>query len=393
MIFRSNTALALVKSGKFAIFNAVSRWFAAGLVVLAAGCSSTPDRPQPQPLASGANLFGVQLAWRDAVGPTPATLSVHVDGTRVTVAGAEGGVSQIDAANGAVRWRAQVGAGIAAGVGGDGRRVAVATRNNEVVALDAANGQVLWRRAMGAQVFTTPLVAGDRVFVLATDRTVTALDGASGERLWSQQRPGDALVLQRGGVLLAVGDTLVAGIGGRLIGMNPGNGQTRWDAAIATPRGITDIERLVDLVAGVSRVGATVCVRAFQAAVGCVDTTRGATQWTRATVGSQGLSGDEQRIYGTEADGTVVAWRRSDGERAWATDRFKHRSLSAPTLLGRTLALGDQEGNLLLLSRDDGALLARQTTDGSAIVAQPVLAGNTLVVVTRNGAVLGLRPE
>ena len=24
----------------------------------------------------------MQLAWRDAVGPTPATLSVHVDGTR-----------------------------------------------------------------------------------------------------------------------------------------------------------------------------------------------------------------------------------------------------------------------------------------------------------------------
>ena len=39
-------------------------------------------------------------------------------------------------------------------------------------------------------------------------------------------------------------------------------------AALATPRGTNDLERLVDIVAPVSRVGDSVCARAFLAQVG-----------------------------------------------------------------------------------------------------------------------------
>src|SRR5690606_27758974 len=110
---------------------------------------------------------------------------------------------------------------------------------------------------------------------------VAAFDGQSGRRLWTQQRQGEPLVLRQAGVLLAVGDTLVAGQGGRMAGLNPLNGSIRWEVAIATPRGINDIERLADLVGGVSRVGNTVCARAFQAAIGCVDAERGELLWTQ----------------------------------------------------------------------------------------------------------------
>ena len=48
-------------------------------------------------------------------------------------------------------------------------------------------------------------------------------------------------------MLLAVGDTLVAGVGGRLVGINPANGTSRWESPIAAPRGTNDVERLVDL--------------------------------------------------------------------------------------------------------------------------------------------------
>jgi hypothetical protein len=140
-------------------------------------------------------------------------------------------------------------------VGSDGKLAAVVTTANDVVAL--ADGKVLWRQKLPAQVYAAPLVAGARVFVLAADRSVTAFDGQTGRRLWTQQRPGEALVLRQAGVILAVGDTLVVGQAGRLVGMNPINGSARWDAPIATPRGTNDIERLVDLVAGVSAAWAT----------------------------------------------------------------------------------------------------------------------------------------
>jgi outer membrane protein assembly factor BamB len=167
----------------------------------------------------------------------------------------------------------------------------------------------------------------------------------------------------------------------------------RWDAALATSRGTNDVERLVDLVGRVSRVGDNVCARAFQAAVGCVDTARGAVAWTRSASGGDGLSGDETHIFGAESDGRVIAWRRSDGERLWSVDSLRLRGLTAPALLGRSLALGDASGFVHLLSREDGSLLNRLPTDGSAIAATPVLVGETLVVVTRAGGIFGFTPD
>jgi outer membrane protein assembly factor BamB len=236
-------------------------------------------------------------------------------------------------------------------------------------------------------------VAGRRVFVQTADRTTSAWDGQTGRRLWSQTRTAENLVLKRSGVLIAVGDTLVAGVGGRLVGINPANGTSRWESPIAAPRGTNDVERLVDLTGSVSRVGDSVCARAYYASVGCVDTSRGTLLWSKPANGADGISGDDRFIYGTEENGNVVAWRRNDGERAWQIDRFRYRTLTAPLAVGRSLVIGDSTGLVHVISREDGAPLNRLTPDGSAIAAAPVLSGNTVVVVTRNGGVFGYRPE
>jgi outer membrane protein assembly factor BamB len=88
-----------------------------------------------------------------------------------------------------------------------------------------------------------------------------------------------------------------------------------------------------------------------------------------------------------------VAWKRTDGERAWLVDRYKYRELTAPLAVGRSLIMGDGTGLLHFVSREDGAALNRLSPDGSPIAVTPVLSGNTVVVVTRNGAVIGYRPE
>ena len=297
----------------------------------------------------------------------------------------------LDARTGAELWRANVAGRMAAGVGSDGRFAALLTRNNELVALDG--GREIWRQKLPAQGFTAPLVAGGRVFVLGADRAVTAFDAQSGRKLWNQQRPGESLVLRQAGVLLAVGDTLVAGLSGRLVGLNPANGSVRWESPIASPRGTNDIERLVDLVGPVSRDGNVVCARAFQAAVGCVDAARGTLLWTKPAFGSVGVHSDDKYLFGVESDGRVVAWQRSNGERAWVSERLRYRTLTAPLVVGRSVVVGDEAGLVHWLSREDGSALTRMATDASGLAAAPVLAGGTLVVVTRNGGIFGFQPE
>ena len=367
---------------------------AAGL----AGCSLLPtsmggaaEKPKPAELPPNVALIAVRPAWTARVGEVSLPLTVNVHAGTITVASSDGTVAAIDAATGRDIWRANAGGPLAAGVGSDGRLAAVVTRSNELVVFDG--GKELWRQALPAVAYTAPFVAGERVFVLTADRSVTGFDGRTGRKLWNQQRPGEPLVLRQAGVMLAVGNTLVVGLSGRMVGLDPLTGAVRWEAPLATPRGINDVERLVDLVGSVARDGATVCARAFQTSVGCVDAVRGVVLWTKPANGSEGVSGDGRQIYGTESDGKVIAWKRENGERAWTSERLQYRGLTAPLALGRSVVIGDNTGLVHMLSREDGTPLNRLTTDGSPVAAAPVVAGNTLVVVTRNGGVYGFVPE
>lgn len=369
------------------------------LLVLAAslaGCSlwSGGGSAKPAPADLGANVavLGVRQAWTARVGNVAGLpLDVHALGHVVTVASSDGVVAAIDARTGGDVWRTALGEPLSAAVGSDGKSAAVVSRNNALIVLEA--GRERWRETLAAQVFTPPLVAGGRVFVLSADRSVSAYDATTGRRLWAQQRPGEPLVLRQAGVLLAVGDTLVVGLSGRLVGLNPDNGSVRWEAPLASARGTNDVERLVELVGRTSKVGDSVCARSFQAAVGCVNTARGSVAWTQPASGAEGVHGDADALFGVESNGTVVAWRRNDGSRLWGIDRLKHRKLTAPLLLGRSVVIGDDTGLVHLLSRTDGAPLNRIATDGSGIAAAPAVAADTLVVVTRNGSIYGFRPD
>jgi len=365
---------------------------AAMLTWVLVGCSSQPTGPQPTELGPNPALLGVRQAWVAQVGRVDFALAIGVAEKNVVVAGADDGrLVALNAASGAVQWQWAAGHPLSAGVGSDARVVAVVTQDNELIAVDS--GKELWRTRLPAKVLTAPLVAGGRVFVLAGDRSVLAFDARSGAKLWAAQNPGEALVLRQAGVLTAVNNTLVAGLGARLVGIDPSAGQTLWTTLIANPRGTNEVERLVDLVAGHARNGTVLCVRAFQAAVGCVDAAQGRALWRQNAVGSVGLHGDDQRVFGVESDGRILAWQQATGQQQWASDALRYRRLSTPLVLGRSVIFGDEAGRLHFLSRTDGAVLTRLNTDGSAITVTPVVVDNTLVVVTRSGGVFGFQPE
>ena len=360
-------------------------------IVFLTGCAGGVEPTKPAELGPNAALIGVRQVWVNKIGPVSFPMAAKVVGNSVTLASSDGTVVAIDSRTGGDIWRTNIGTPVVAGAGSDGRFASVITRNNELVVLD--NGRELWRHALPALSFTAPLVAGARIFVLSADRSVTAFDAQTGRRLWVQTRAGEPLVLRQAGVLLAVADTLVVGLAGRLVGMNPQNGTIRWEAPIAVSRGANDVERLVDLVSHVSRDGENVCVRAFQAVVGCVNAASGALIWTKPASGSEGLHGNESFVYGTEGDGKVIAWRRNSGDKVWESERLKYRGLTAPLSVGRSIAIGDSTGLVHLISREDGTPLNRMPTDGSGVASAPVLAGDALIVITRNGSVFGFRPE
>ena len=362
------------------------------LVALMTGCAA--DKPKPTELEKVSPQIAGRQVWTARVDSVRFPLAVAVRDGAFIVAGTDGTVLSLDAQSGREQWRGQAGGNLSAGVGSDGRYAAVVTTENQLVVLD--RGAKLWSTRLASRTATAPLVAGERVFVMGVDRIVHAFDALDGRRLWKLERTGEALTLAQPGVLAAFKNTLIAGVGAVMLGLDPTTGSVRWEVPVTSPRGTNEVERLNDLVGPVLRVGDSLCARAFQTAVGCVAVSgadRATLRWSRIAGGQQAVGGDADYLFGADASDRLSAWKAGAGELVWTNERLLYRALSAPLSAGKTVMFGDLEGQVHFLGRDDGKTLLRLPTDGSPVVVQPVLSGSTMLVVTRNGGLFAFRPE
>ncbi len=356
------------------------------LLALAA-CSA--DKPKPTPLETfDPKITGSQV-WTTRVGSIGFPMIPAVRDGVFYVASGDGDVLALQADTGDVLWRTSAGDRIAAGVGSDGRFTSVVTRGNEVVTFDS--GREIWRKRVSSAVVTPPLVAGERVFVVGVDRAVHAFDALDGRRLWVYSKPGDALTLAQASVVAPFKNNLLVGQGQRLTALDPLRGTVQWDVSMASPRGSNEVERLADLIGPAVRVGDRVCARAFQAAVACADAARGALLWSRNVGGLQAVASDAESVIGADASDRITAWRASNGDVIWQSEKLLYRGLSGAVALGSSVVFGDADGFVHFLAVATGEAQLRLPTDGKPVVGTPVLAGNTLLVTTQDGGLYGFR--
>jgi outer membrane assembly lipoprotein YfgL len=371
------------------------KYIAAAALVLGslAGCSvfSSSTASKPAELEQITPAIAGRVVWTARLDAVKFPLAVTSVAEQFVVAGSDGTVQALQASDGRALWSVNVGQKLAAGVGSDGRYAAVVTTGNEVVALDA--GQIVWRKTLPTPVVAAPLVAGERVFVLTVDRQVHAYDVKNGDKIWVLRRPGEPLTLAQPGIIAAYKDTLIVGQGTRMAGVDPLRGTIRWEASVASPRGTNEVERLADLVGPLARSGETLCARAFQSAVGCVNAERGSLMWSRNVGGTLGVGADAKQVVGGDASDRLSAWNISNGDVLWTAEQFLNRRLSTPLILGATVIVGDFEGQVHFISAATGKTQLRLPTDGSAVAAAPVVSGNTILVATRNGGLFAMRPE
>jgi outer membrane assembly lipoprotein YfgL len=348
------------------------------------------DKDKPAALEALSGPATGRIVWSAKGDNVNFPLSIATPVDRFVVASSDGSVRALAAADGRELWRGDAGGKLVAGIGSDGRFAAVVNRDNELVVLDA--GKVVWKKALPTPVIAAPLVAGERVFALTLDRQVLAYDALDGRKIWELKRPGEPLTLAKAGALLAYKDTLVVGQGPRLAGIDPLQGQLRWEASVATPRGTNEVERLADIVGPAVRQGELICARAFQSSVGCVNAERGSALWNRVVGGTNGIGADEQVVVAGDASDRLSAWRLANGDLAWSADQFQRRKLSEPVLLNKQVLIGDFEGQVHLLDRDTGKTRSRIATDGSQVVCVALL-GDTALVATKSGGLFAIKAE
>ncbi|MFM0071878.1 outer membrane protein assembly factor BamB [Paraburkholderia sediminicola] len=365
-------------------------------VLTMAACSSTKDeRREPTPLTEFKPVLDVQQAWKTSVGKAGRYLFSPVAvGNAVYAAGANGSVAKIDAQTGKDIWRVKLHDDLSAGVGSDGTLTAVGGLKGDVYVL-GADGKQLWTAKAPGEIISPPLVGNGLVVVRTVDGQIVAFNAQTGEQKWNYRNRAVPLNLRVSSGMTFAGDAAVlAGFpGGAFAAINLQTGDNYWQTPVSYPKGVTEVERINDVTGPPTLLGSETCAVTFQGQIGCFDANSGRAVWEKAFSSTSGLAQDDRAVVAADDWSVVSAFDVSNGATLWKNDKLKNRELSVPFILGHAAVLGDYQGYVHFLSRDDGTLVARVKTDGSPITAAPVLAGETLVVLTHDGDLYGYRPR
>ena len=369
------------------------RLFLAGAMLLA-GCSGSTG-PKMAELSELPASIPVRTLWQASVGGAGDAIlfpALAVDG--VYAAAQDGTVARFEASTGQESWRVNAGRTLSGGVGSDGTLVAVGTFDGEVIALDGRSGEARWRARVSSEVLSAPLVTGDLVIVRSADGRLFALDAKDGRRRWLYQRSSPPLSVRSPVGMFADRGYLLTGFaGGKLVSIALANGNVRWEATVALPRGATVLERVTDVVGLPVVAEREVCAVAYQGRIGCFDLASGNPVWSRELSSTAGLALDARYVFVSDDKGAVHALDRAGGATVWKQDRLFQRHLTAPLALGREVAVGDVEGYVHFLSRESGAFVGRVATDGSSIRSSLVRLDRGLLVQTQEGNLYALSTQ
>lgn len=369
---------------------------AATALLILLGCDNDKEVDPPAELTEITTTRDVRRVWSAGLGGDAERLRlalkpVIVEG-RVYAASHDGEVTAISADTGKRAWLVKTKLPLSAGPEVGGGLVVLGSSDGDLIALDATNGAERWRRSIASEILAQPLVINDIVVIRTVDGHVEGLAVADGKTRWAVDEQVPRLTLRGTAPPVLAGDRIIAGFdNGKVLAIDPRNGEVMWDTIVNAPRGRTELERLADIDSPARIAGDDVFVVGFQGRIAMLARDSGQIWWARDASSYRGFTMDEQNLYLTNSDSVVIAMRRTDGAVLWEMNTLRRRGLTAPAIDGDSLVVGDFEGYLHWLDKATGTLVARQKADGERIT-NPAVAGETGVFIqTDSGKLLAFR--
>jgi outer membrane protein assembly factor BamB len=266
------------------------------------------------------------------------------------------------------------------------------TSDGQIAALDTGSGELRWVSGVLGEVLAAPAVSATSVAVRSVDGRLRVLDINDGVERWNVEQPVPRLTLRGTSAPAISGDTVVAGFdNGRVAAYSLRDGQPRWENVVAPARGRTEVERLADVDSPINIVDQDVYTASFNGRTASLALESGQILWSQDVSSYQGLAADWTAVFVTSAVSHVVAMSRTSGAILWTQDQLHQRGVTAPTPVGNSLVVGDYEGYVHWIDASTGALIGRVRADDTAIVAQPRVAGDVVVVLAESGTMAAYR--
>ncbi len=365
----------------------------AALLGALAACGRSKDTSEPPAeLTSFDATLDVRKVWNSKVGGKTERLRLGLrpatDGALIYAGAYDGQVVAFDAMAGAKVWTTKTRLPLSAGPGfGDGA-LAFGTADGDLILLDAATGTERWRQQIGSEVLAAPAIGTGVIAVRTVDGRLRGFSTASGATLWAIEQTLPALTLRGNTAPRVAGTLVISGFNnGRVGAYELTNGDPVWEVAIANPTGRSELERLVDVSAGLQIVGNDVYVVGYHGRAVGIDVRSGAVLWQQDMSSYSGLGADFNNVYVTNDFDAVIALDRAGGTQLWRQEALRLRDLTAPTRYANTLVVGDFEGYVHWLSPDDGSFLARVRAAGERITGAPLVVGQNVYVQGDDGTI------
>ncbi len=376
-------------------------------LLLATGCSTITEiqtsvserifgreaADPPEPLAEIKETASTKVLWKTNIGEAGNyEFSPTVEAGYAYAASSEGEVVKLDVSNGKELWRVKTGETLSGGVGVGGSLVLVGTQQGVIYAYDL-NGKLQWKSRLSSEVLSAPKYFDGTVIVRTGDSRIFGINANDGSRKWVYGRTSPSLTLRSSaGVVVDSGAVYAGFAGGKLISVRADNGKVLWEASVAQPKGVTEIERIADITSQPVIDGPLVYAVAYQGRIAAVDRVSGRVVWNRDISSLTGLSAEDSRIYVSHALGSIYSLDYTTGKTFWRQAALKNRQLSAPIPMGNWVLVGDIEGYVHALNREDGALASRVRLSESPVMPQlAMINSNTVLAQSRDGGVYAIQ--
>ncbi len=345
----------------------------------------------PSPLVKFTPTAHVQQLWSTRVGNGSDDLNLRFAlgyaNNTIYSTSASGDVVATNATTGKNHWENNLDVNVTSGVSVGNGLVVVGTDTGHAIALDTKTGKKVWNVNIGNQMLAPAQIKKGVVIVKTVADALVAVDAKSGRQLWNFVIGAPTLILRFGSTPQIADSTVYAGFAnGRLVAINLQLGTIRWQQQIAIPTGANDVQQMVDIDAAPVLHSQRVYVATYQGYIAALDLSRGQLIWSHKISSYTGLVAHGNAIYITDAKGQVWSFAGSNGRVMWRQKKLQARLLSAPSVIGDMIVVGDGEGYLHWINQQTGQFVARvDVSDGDAIASKPLVVGDAVYVLTNGG--------
>lgn len=319
--------------------------------------TSIPDLPDIK------NKTSLKLLWSKSysgeIDPSLNKVKLPVLYDKIFLFNSENEVFIVNKDNGEVTKKIQIELDILSDILPTASSIIFSTQQDTISSYDF-NGKLLWQRIINGEILSLSQVYNDMFFARTVDGKLFSIDFITGEILWQSSIPFSSLSIRGIGDPVVFDDRLYMGLdNGRIMALNPFDGNVIWSVQIVNIIGQTDIDRLSDIDSALKYLNGIIYLTSYNGVVAAIDSYDGRVIWRIKDSSVYSPEIIEDQIIYVNDQGHLISLNLYDGTTLWTQNILFNRLNSKPLILNDEIYVHDLQNYVHIFNLQSGELQGR----------------------------------